>query len=379
MPGLLDTRPSIARAWACSSAQARPICSATRSSIAPGSPKASPHAAARTSGIISSARRSTSSPSVRLRRPPRLRRRRLRVEHDCHRPGRRSDSERPRRCGAGRRHRRALQADVQRLQSAAADGSRAVPAVRSQSRRHEHRRRRGHSRARAAGSGARARRADLRRAGRPRRRMRSVSSDGARAGRQAGRGDRHARASGAGINADEVDHVNAHGTATPQNDAAEARGFRRVFGDRAARIPVTSIKSMIGHCLGASRRGRGGGAGADASPAARSRRPFITRETDEECRLDIVANEARGQRVRCAVSTSLGFGGNDSAIVMRAGVASPLRASASGAADRCREVVRPPPALTRTAAVRGMPLALPAAATCVRTLRARRSCPRAAS
>ncbi|HMJ82365.1 MAG TPA: beta-ketoacyl-[acyl-carrier-protein] synthase family protein, partial [Vicinamibacterales bacterium] len=56
----------------------------------------------------------------------------------------------------------------------------------------------------------------------------------------------------AGISPDEVQHINAHGTATSQNDSAEARGFRRVFGDRIDRIPVTSIKSMIGHCLGAS-------------------------------------------------------------------------------------------------------------------------------
>jgi 3-oxoacyl-[acyl-carrier-protein] synthase II len=120
----------------------------------------------------------------------------------------------------------------------------------------------------------------------------------------------------AGINVDEVQHVNAHGTATPQNDAAEARGFRRVFGDRAARIPVTSIKSMIGHCLGASGAVE---AAALALTIARGAIPPTIHhsEVDEECRLDIVANEARGQRVRCAVSTSLGFGGNDSAIVMR--------------------------------------------------------------
>ncbi len=54
------------------------------------------------------------------------------------------------------------------------------------------------------------------------------------------------------VNADEVDHVNAHGTATPHNDRAEARGIRLVFGERAGRLPVTSVKSMIGHCLGAA-------------------------------------------------------------------------------------------------------------------------------
>jgi 3-oxoacyl-[acyl-carrier-protein] synthase II len=120
----------------------------------------------------------------------------------------------------------------------------------------------------------------------------------------------------AGINADEVQHVNAHGTATPQNDVAEARGFRRVFGERAERIPVTSIKSMIGHCLGASGAVE---AAALALTIARGAIPPTIHhsEVDDDCRLDIVANEAREQRVRCAVSTSLGFGGNDSAIVMR--------------------------------------------------------------
>ena len=120
----------------------------------------------------------------------------------------------------------------------------------------------------------------------------------------------------AGINVDEVQHVNAHGTATPQNDAAEARGFRRVFGDRAARIPVTSIKSMIGHCLGASGAVE---AAALALTIARGAIPPTIHhsEVDDECRLDIVANEARDQRVRCGVSTSLGFGGNDAAVVMR--------------------------------------------------------------
>ena len=118
-------------------------------------------------------------------------------------------------------------------------------------------------------------------------------------------------------NADEVDHVNAHGTATPQNDAAEARGLHRVFGDRAAQVPVTGIKSMVGHCLGAS------GAVEAAVLALTIARGVIPptihhEETDPDCRIDIVANQARETPVRCGVSTSLGFGGNDSAIVMRA-------------------------------------------------------------
>ena len=56
----------------------------------------------------------------------------------------------------------------------------------------------------------------------------------------------------AGVRPEEVEHVNAHGTATPQNDRAETRGYRALFGDRVNRIPVTSIKSMLGHCLGAA-------------------------------------------------------------------------------------------------------------------------------
>jgi 3-oxoacyl-[acyl-carrier-protein] synthase II len=120
----------------------------------------------------------------------------------------------------------------------------------------------------------------------------------------------------AGINVDEVQHINAHGTATPQNETAEARGFRRVFGERTGRIPVTSIKSMIGHCLGAAGAVE---AAALALTIARGAIPptIHHEETDGDCAVDVVANQAREQQVRCAVSTSLGFGGNDSAIVMR--------------------------------------------------------------
>ena len=121
----------------------------------------------------------------------------------------------------------------------------------------------------------------------------------------------------AGIDASDVEHINAHGTATPQNDAAESRGFRRVFGDRVAGIPVTSIKSMVGHCLGAA--GAVEAAVLALTIARGAIPPTINhRETDADCAVDVVANEARDGKIRCAVSTSLGFGGNDSAIVMRA-------------------------------------------------------------
>jgi 3-oxoacyl-[acyl-carrier-protein] synthase II len=116
---------------------------------------------------------------------------------------------------------------------------------------------------------------------------------------------------------DAVDHINAHGTATPQNDRAESKGFRAVFGDRVRQVPVTSVKSMVGHCLGAA-----GGVEAAVMALSVSRGvipPTINhRETDQECDVDVVANTAREQPVRCAVSTSLAFGGNDSALVIRA-------------------------------------------------------------
>jgi 3-oxoacyl-[acyl-carrier-protein] synthase II len=119
------------------------------------------------------------------------------------------------------------------------------------------------------------------------------------------------------IDADRVDHVNAHGTATPQNDRAEARGFHAVFGDRAARMPVTSLKSMIGHCLGAA--GALEAAVLALTVARQVIPPTINHsETDAECVVDVVANEARQARVDVGVSTSLAFGGNDSALVIRA-------------------------------------------------------------
>jgi 3-oxoacyl-[acyl-carrier-protein] synthase II len=120
----------------------------------------------------------------------------------------------------------------------------------------------------------------------------------------------------AGVSPGEVDHVNAHGTATPQNDRAEARGIRRVFGDRTSEIPVTSIKSMVGHCLGTA------GAIEAATLALTIARGVIPptihhRQTDPECPITVVANQARCGPVRCGISTSLAFGGNDAAIVMR--------------------------------------------------------------
>ena len=120
----------------------------------------------------------------------------------------------------------------------------------------------------------------------------------------------------AGVAPDQVDHVNAHGTGTPQNDRTEARGIRRTFGDRTGEIPVTSIKSMLGHCLGAA------GAVEAATLALTIERGVIPptihhHETDPDCQVDVVANQSRARAVRCGLSISLAFGGNDAAIVMR--------------------------------------------------------------
>ncbi len=121
----------------------------------------------------------------------------------------------------------------------------------------------------------------------------------------------------AGIDLSSVDHVNAHGTATSQNDLAESRALHRLFRERTRSVPVTSVKSMVGHCLGAA-----GGVEATVLvlTVARSVIPPTIHhgETDPECAVEVVANAAREGAVLCAVSTSLGFGGNDSALVIRA-------------------------------------------------------------
>ena len=117
--------------------------------------------------------------------------------------------------------------------------------------------------------------------------------------------------------AGDVDHLNAHGTATPQNDRAEARGVRAVFGESSRHVLVTSVKSMVGHCLGAA-------GGVEAAITALSVDRGVVpptvhfSERDPDCDVEIVANTPREHRIRSAVSTSLAFGGNDAALVIRA-------------------------------------------------------------
>ena len=118
----------------------------------------------------------------------------------------------------------------------------------------------------------------------------------------------------AGVNASDVDYVNAHGTATPQNDSAETAAIKAALGDRARRIPVSSIKSMVGHCLCAS----GAIEGVATVLTVRDQRipPTIHYENaDPDCDLDYVPNAAREGNVDVAISNSFAFGGNSSVVV----------------------------------------------------------------
>jgi 3-oxoacyl-[acyl-carrier-protein] synthase II len=118
----------------------------------------------------------------------------------------------------------------------------------------------------------------------------------------------------AGINASEVDCIIAHGTATPANDPIETKAIKQVFEERASGIPVTSIKSSIGHCLGAA-----GVLGAEAGILALLQGvlpPTLHfKERDPDCDLDVVFNQAREKSVATVLCNAFAFGGNNSAII----------------------------------------------------------------
>jgi 3-oxoacyl-[acyl-carrier-protein] synthase II len=121
----------------------------------------------------------------------------------------------------------------------------------------------------------------------------------------------------AGVNTDEIDYINAHGTSTPLGDAAETRVIKLALGEENARkTPVSSTKGATGHCLGAA-----GAVEAMFSILAIERGalpPTINYdEADPECDLDYIPNEAREADVRTAVSNSFGFGGHNATIVVR--------------------------------------------------------------
>jgi 3-oxoacyl-[acyl-carrier-protein] synthase II len=121
----------------------------------------------------------------------------------------------------------------------------------------------------------------------------------------------------AGVEPETVDYINAHGTGTPFNDPAEAKAIRRVLGPAAERVPVSSIKPMIGHLLGGA-----GAVEAILTVLALGEKtipPNLNYETaDPECALPIVPIVAPADRMEVALSNSFGFGGANAALVLRA-------------------------------------------------------------
>jgi 3-oxoacyl-[acyl-carrier-protein] synthase II len=120
----------------------------------------------------------------------------------------------------------------------------------------------------------------------------------------------------AGLNPDEVGYINAHGTSTPFNDMNETKAIKKVFGDHARKLMISSTKSMTGHMLGAA-----GGAEAVISALAIARGvipPTINYTTpDPECDLDYVPNQAREVRVGAVLSNSFGFGGTNAVLALK--------------------------------------------------------------
>ena len=120
----------------------------------------------------------------------------------------------------------------------------------------------------------------------------------------------------AGIRPEEVSYINAHGTGTPYNDLFETRAIKKVFGDAAYKIPVSSTKSMTGHMLGAA-------GSAEAIVCIKAMQDGIIPPTinikvpDEELDLDYVPDVARTQELTYTMSNSLGFGGHNGCLLLK--------------------------------------------------------------
>lgn len=120
----------------------------------------------------------------------------------------------------------------------------------------------------------------------------------------------------AGLNPEQIDYINAHGTSTPAGDVVETQAMKKVFGDHAGNLAISSTKSMIGHLLGAA-----GGVEAVFSVLALRDQvapPTINLDNpDAECDLDFVPHEARQMKMDVALSNSFGFGGTNGTLIFR--------------------------------------------------------------
>jgi 3-oxoacyl-[acyl-carrier-protein] synthase II len=120
----------------------------------------------------------------------------------------------------------------------------------------------------------------------------------------------------AGVNPVDIDYINAHGTSTPYNDKFETLAIKKVFGDHARKLAISSTKSMTGHLLGAA----GGIESVICVKTLQTQMlaPTINlEEPDPECDLDYVPNAARSVSVRTVLSNNLGFGGQNASVVFR--------------------------------------------------------------
>jgi len=120
----------------------------------------------------------------------------------------------------------------------------------------------------------------------------------------------------AGIGPDEVDHIVAHGTSTPLNDATETKAIKAAFGERAYKIPISSPKSMVGHTLGAA------GALSAIAAIGAIRDSWIAptinyHEPDPDCDLDYVPNVKRQANVDVVMINGFGFGGQNAVAIFR--------------------------------------------------------------
>jgi 3-oxoacyl-[acyl-carrier-protein] synthase II len=120
----------------------------------------------------------------------------------------------------------------------------------------------------------------------------------------------------AGLSPQEVDYINAHGTSTPLNDASETKAIKKVFGEHAYKLRISSTKSMTGHLLG-------GAGGLEAVLTVKALEtgtipPTINyEEPDPECDLNYVPNQAVSAPIKIALSNAFGFGGTNACLVFK--------------------------------------------------------------